>query len=55
MSDPVSMFYPIRRGSRIFVRINGEEIELDAMQAAILAQRWTHEVSAAYVYVKTND
>lgn len=55
MSEVVSMLYPIRRGSRLFVKINGNEIELEPLQAAILAQEWTHEVTAAYVYSKLND
>lgn len=54
MTD-TSRFFPIRRGSRIFVAVNGKEIELAPLEAAVIAQRWTEALSGAYVYKAMND
>lgn len=48
MSD-ISAFFPIRRGAKIFVRSGDKEIELNPLEASVLAQRWQEAVSGAYV------
>jgi hypothetical protein len=52
---PLSTFFPIRRGSKVFVRCGDKEIELSPLEAAVLAQRWQEAVSGAYVAAMMKD
>lgn len=43
---------PIRRGSEIFITLNGEEVKLSPMQAQLIMRAWVEVVGGAFVAAK---
>lgn len=47
---PEHAAYPSRRGSKIFLVVNGSEIELHPLAALNILRAWQDAIGGAYVY-----
>jgi len=53
ISEAIRDLQPIRRGSEIFITLNGEEMKLSPMQAQLIMQAWVEVVGGAFVAIDT--